>query len=108
MRILLPLGFLLALQVLDIAVHIATDQFEPLRIASNLVISLAAIAAVFLSRHSSRLLLVSGGFYLALHLLFLVQFGLTNPATGTMRVPLFVLVAGSLALTALLGRRIRP
>ncbi len=97
--ILLPLGLLIAVQMFDIAVHIATGQVEPLRIASNIVIVAGAFAAMRLAPGAARSAVWIGGLgYLALNLVFLAVFGLTNPATETVRVPLFVFVAVSLAL----------
>ena len=52
------------------------------------------------------ILLGASGVYLAMNILFLVQFGLVNPNTGGLRVPLFVFVFGSLALAAWQLRRL--
>ena len=40
---LIPLILQLVVQALDIFVHAATDQLEPLRVASNVILGLAAM-----------------------------------------------------------------
>ncbi|MEO0591883.1 MAG: hypothetical protein AAFZ11_15180 [Pseudomonadota bacterium] len=97
---LLPLILQLVLQALDIAVHAATDQIEPLRVASNAVLGLAALVAARSGRFARPLLVGASVAYLALNIWFLFQFGLVNPNTGGVRYPLFVFVFGSLALAA--------
>lgn len=88
-------------QFFDIAIHAATDQLEPLRVASNVVILLwLGLAAS--GRIAPRLRQVgigSIGVYLLLNALFLAQAGFTNPAQGgEVRWMLFLLVALTLAL----------
>ena len=105
-RVLLPLLLLGGLQALDILLHALTGGVEPVRLASNIIIGLGAIAAVFAPPQRAVALLFSGGvIYLVLNLAFLVQHGLVNPATDAFRSPLFGFVAGSLLLAAWLARR---
>lgn len=106
-RVLIALAALIGLQALDVILHIATGQFEPIRILSNAVLVAGAVAGVVVTPRSTPLLVVAGGLYLALNAVFVLQHGLVNPATDALRLPLFVFVAGSLVLAAWLGRRVR-
>lgn len=98
-RLLLPLGLLGAWQLLDVAVHVATGQVEPLRIASNVIILVGAFAAARLAPpQADRMLFAAGGIYVALNVLFVAQYGLINPATDALRIPLIGFVLASLVL----------
>ena len=99
---LIVLILLLGWQALDIAVHVATGQVELQRIAGSLVISAGALIFYLSNRD---LLVLSGAVYLALNVAFLAQHGLVNPASGALRVPLFVFVLVSLGLLLWLRRR---
>ncbi|MEL6169273.1 MAG: hypothetical protein AAFR35_11310 [Pseudomonadota bacterium] len=103
---LLPVIVQLFLQAFDIVVHVATDQLEPLRVASNLILGVAAFIAARPGRFAGPIIFVASVAYLVLNILFLFQFGLTNPSTGGLRYPLFAFVAGSLALAYWQWRRI--
>ena len=103
---LLPLILQLVSQALDSVLHAATDQLEPLRVASNLILGLAAVIGARPGRLARPLILVASGAYLALNILFLFQYGLVNPNTGGLRYPLFAFVIGSLALAAWQWRRV--
>ena len=92
-------------QIVDIAIHFANDQIEPLRILASVLILLAATTAGQLASLRSPILLGAGFAYLALNLVFLAQHGLINPETETLRLPLFVFVLVSLVLLWLIGRR---
>ena len=93
-----PLILQLVLQALDVLLHVATDQLEPVRVASNLILGLAVFIAARPGRFARSLILVASGAYLALNILFLVQYGLANSNTGGLRIPLFGFVVGSLVL----------
>ena len=101
---------LLLVQAIDIAVHAATNQIEPLRITSNLVIGLW-VALIAIKTFRTWFGFAAWGAitgYLALNCLFLVREGLTNPNQGdNLRFPLFlflgVTVSLSLALAKLTG-----
>ena len=98
-------GALIALQMLDVAVHVATGQVEPLRLLSNLVIGAGASAWVFVpALRGPTLLWASGAVYLGLNGLFLAREGLVNPTTEALRIPLFAFVLLSLLLLAWLRR----
>ena len=100
----LILIFLLLLQVIDIAIHLATNQVEAVRVTSNLCIAAGALVGTLVAGGVARLLMVLGGLaYAALNLLFLVQHGVINPANDAIRVPMFAFVFASLALYALMS-----
>ena len=88
-------------QIFDVTIHAATDQLEPIRVASNVII-LAWLGLVAGGRGGIRSI-SSGmvGGYLLLNLLFLAQEGITNPAQGgALRVMLLVLIALTEGLSA--------
>ena len=101
----LPFAFLIAIQVLDVMVHVAADQMEPIRITSNLVIIVGAVGAYLSGRLNVLLSVLSGITYLVLNAVFIAQAGLANPQTGALRLPLFVFMAASLAVLIWLSRR---
>ena len=105
-RALVPLTLLIGLQVVDLILHAATGGIEPIRAASNVVVVFGAAASVFAKRHSRRSLIIAALLYFALNLAFLLQHGLTNPATASLRIPLFGFVIGSLVLTSWVRRRL--
>ena len=107
-RVLIPLVLLIVLQILDVVVHVATQQIEPIRITSNAVLSAGALAAVLLAVSASRFAIpLAVTAYLVLNLLFLAQHGTVNPTTEALRLPMFVFVLGSLGLSHWLRLRIR-
>lgn len=88
-------------QFFDIAIHAATDQLEPLRVASNVVILLWLVlpASSKISGYKGRTGFASMAVYLLLNGIFLAQAGFTNPAQGgEVRWMLFLLVALTLTL----------
>ena len=106
------LGVAIALiQLFDIAIHAATDQLEPLRVASNAVILLWLVLMAFgiLRGYARQTGIASVGLYLLLNALFLAQAGFTNPAQGgAVRWMLILLVALTVALSARLLSTRRP
>ena len=94
----LPIVLILALQGIDIALHIATDQFEIIRVASNIVVALGAMAMFFTPNFARLALLGSGATYLLLNAIFVAQNGVSNPDTNALRVPLIGFVIVTLAL----------
>lgn len=99
-RATLPLMLLLGLQVLDVLVHVAADQFEPLRLTASAMMSLGAVGAFLTPAQSRTAAPLSALGYLALNVLFVVENGIVNPETDQLRIPLMVFVAGTLALVA--------
>lgn len=99
-----------AVQVLDIFIHAATDQMEILRVTSNIVI-LLWLAVLYLGKLRSSSLFASLGtigLYFALNLVFLAREGLTNPEQGgAPRIALFILVFLTVVVSAFLTAKYR-
>lgn len=98
-----------AVQLFDIAIHAATAQLEPLRVASNLII-LAWVFLIISGRLSEKIRSVtigSVGAYLGLNIIFLILEGVTNPNTGAVRGMLFLLVILTTTLSIVLARRFK-
>ncbi len=92
---------LFLVQIFDIVIHAATDQLEPLRVTSNLII-IAWLATIAFRRSKGKNVtaaLISIGGYLGLNIIFLALEGLTNPNTGELRITLFILVFLTAALS---------
>lgn len=100
------LGGILLIQVFDIGIHVATNQIEPLRIASNLII-LAWTVVILAGKIHEKVVLATGVTvftYLACNILFLLREGVTNPNQGgNFRVVLFVLVGVTVGLSVVLA-----
>ena len=94
--ILSVLGIGIALiQLFDIIIHVATNQIEPIRISSNIIILLwlAVVASGKINTKFLPTAVGSIGAYLLLNLIFLALEGVTNPNQGgELRVTLFLLV----------------
>jgi len=84
-----------AIQIFDILIHAATNQLEPLRVTSNLII-LAWLAGWAFGKIENKLRPTSIGaivLYLLLNVIFLAREGFSNPEQGgEPRVMLFALV----------------
>lgn len=100
------LTFLALWQVLDILIHVATNQVELTRIAASALILAGALAAMKATR-PTLLLLCGGVLYLGLNLVFLAERGFTNTATGALRLPLFGFVIISLTALAWFHRTLK-
>lgn len=98
-------AFLITIQILDVLVHVASDQIEPIRITSNLLIIVGAVGAYLSGRLSVLLSVLAGISYFVLNAVFVAAAGLVNPETGTIRLPLFVFVGASLLVLIWLTRR---
>jgi len=102
---LLSIG-IAGVQLFDIIIHVATNQLEPIRVASNVLI-LLWLGIVASGRIKAQFTGVTGallGGYLGLNLFFLATAGLTNPEQGDApRIMLFVLIILTLALSAWLA-----
>lgn len=96
---------LVLVQLADVALHVATGQFEPMRVIASLVLAAWALTA-------AKAKMAAGwgalAVYLGLNALFLLQNGLTNPEQGgALRITLFALVLISTVLTFLIQRNKR-
>lgn len=98
------LGLAIALvQLFDIVIHVATNQVEPLRILSNIIILVWVGFAVlgWLKSQFRPTAVVAVSAYLLLNLIFLALEGVTNEAQGGgLRVMLFGLVFLTVGLSA--------
>ncbi|HJP81257.1 MAG TPA: hypothetical protein VJ841_02605 [Candidatus Saccharimonadales bacterium] len=85
-----------AVQLLDLIVHGSVGQLEPLRVAANIVMVVAALIPLFL-RHASGVLTVVVGLivYLILNTMFIVNDGIYN--NGSLRVGLVAFVLATVA-----------
>lgn len=82
------------IQFLDIALHAATNQLEPMRITSNLII-LLWLALMVSEKFKSKYLPIAASSisaYLLLNSVFLVLFSATVAPGGPLRMTLFVLI----------------
>jgi len=96
----LPLGLsIVVIQLIDVALHVATDQVELIRVLSNVIIGGWGLWSL---RDGVRIRLagfLAVAVYLGLNLAFLAMNGLTNPDKGDApRLTLFVLVGLTTAL----------
>jgi hypothetical protein len=93
-----PLGLfyvVIFLQVLDVVIHVAANQIEPLRLLASGVLAAALISTRFLTQRNFSLLGPAIGIYLACNLIFVLQNGLINNVSGEPRVALILLVVAS-------------
>ena len=105
-NILIGVGIAIAIiQLFDIAIHVATNQLEPIRVASNVIILvwLMAMASGRINTKFVQAAVASIGAYLVLNTIFLMQEGVTNPNQGgELRTMLFLLLFLTLTLSTLL------
>jgi len=86
----------LFVQTLDVVIHAASGMFEPLRVTANAMLVVGAWM-IFTSPAGARGVGAANGFaFVVLNGVFVAVHGMTNPETGNLRVPLLLLVAGSL------------
>lgn len=92
-------------QVFDISIHIALTQIEPIRLIANGVLFISLIATRFLpSNRGTWVFGLSGGIYLILNGIFVLENGLTNGISGEPRVMLIVIVLATAWSGVLYGR----
>ena len=106
-RLWLGIGLAIALvQLFDIAIHVATNQAEPLRILSNVVVLLWVAGRLFgwIGGHLRTTAVASVSAYFLLNLIFLAREGVTNEAQrGELRVVLLGLVFITVGMSAVWG-----
>ena len=99
-------GVIAIVQVFDIFIHVATNQVEPIRITSNIIILLWLTTVFAVSPFNANFLKMAIGSiaaYLVLNIIFLMLEGVTNAEQGgELRVTLFVLVLLTVTLSTLL------
>jgi hypothetical protein len=89
-------------QLLDIILHAATDQLEPIRVTSNIVILiwLSVLVAYKTDHRYVRTVLAAIGIYLVLNMIFLASEGIYNlEQGGGLRVTLFLLMLLTITLS---------
>ncbi|MFZ4814436.1 MAG: hypothetical protein ACOYL5_07875, partial [Phototrophicaceae bacterium] len=94
------------IQAFDILIHAATDQLEPIRVTSNILILLWLVLLASGRFNTRGVITALGaiGVYLTLNVVFLAVNGVTNPEQGgELRVMLFVLVFLTVTLGAVLA-----
>lgn len=95
-------------QLVDIIIHVTLNQIEPIRLVANAVVLIALLPTRLLpSAKGTWFLGLSGGAYLVLNGIFVLQNGLTNPAGGEPRVVLVVIVLATALSGVLYGRSLR-
>ena len=87
---------LMFIQALDVVVHLVTGNIEPLRISASLMLVVGAWMMLRSPAGAKGVGMANGFAYLLLNGVFLSVHGLTNPATGNLRIPLLMFVIGSL------------
>lgn len=97
---------LLAVQILDVVVHVAAGEVEALRIASSVTLALVAITGFFPIPIFFRRWTVFGAgiSYAVLNVVFVIAYGVVNPTSGSLRLPLVGFVVVSLVLLILTAR----
>lgn len=91
---------IIAIQILDILVHLLTNQFELIRVISNTVVILWVII-LQLNLHKIVLNLLTTimiSIYIILNGLFLLANGIYNPNNQSLRIPLLLFVLSSVIL----------
>lgn len=85
---------IILLQLFDILLHLLTNQFELIRVQSNIII-LLWVFYLYIKPHSLSLKIIttiSISIYLILNFLFIFEYGIINPIDNSIRVILFVLI----------------
>ncbi len=102
-KLSIGLGIGIALiQIFDILIHASTNQLEPFRVTSNILILLWTVGLSFglLKNRSLPVAAVFIGLYVLLNAIFLAREGLTNPAQGdSLRIMLLLLVTLTITLS---------
>ena len=91
----------LFVQTLDVVIHAASGMFEPLRVTANAMLVVGAWMILGSPAGAKGVGVANGFAFLVLNGVFVAVHGMTNPVTGNVRVPMVVLVVGSLAALAL-------
>ena len=86
----------LFIQAVDVIFHVASGHVESLRITASVMLVIGAWM-ILASPGGAKGVGVANGFaFLVLNGVFLSVSGLSNPETGSLRMPLFVFVGASL------------
>lgn len=77
-------------------IHAASGLLEPLRVSANVMLVLGAWMILGSPAGAKGVGVATGFAFLVLNGLFVAVHCMTNPVTGNLRVPMVVLVVGSL------------
>ena len=83
-------------QTLDVLIHAVSGMIEPLRVSANVMLVLGAWMILGSPAGAKGVGVANGFAFLVLNGVFVAVHGMTNPVTGNLRVPMVVLVIGSL------------
>jgi hypothetical protein len=83
-------------QTLDVLIHAVSGMIEPLRVSANVMLVLGAWMILGSPAGAKGVGVANGFAFLVLNGVFVAVHGMTNPVTGNLRVPMVVLVVGSL------------
>lgn len=98
-------GILAALTVFDIVIHVVSDQVEPLRIAGNIIVLVAALGILVVPRVRRAWVPIAAGLWnLVLNIIFIAQQGIG--ALGVALIAATTVLCVVLAVQ--LARRPRP
>ncbi len=94
------------IQLFDIAIHVATNQVEPIRISSNIIIMawLSIIVSGQFSKWFWQMALSAVGVYCVLNGIFLALEGVVNSENGQLRIMLFILLTLTIGLSLAMMR----
>mgnify|MGYP005704273553 CR=1 FL=1 len=77
-------------------IHAVSGMFEPLRVSANVMLVLGAWMILGSPAGAKGVGVANGFAFLVLNGVFVAVHGMTNPVTGNLRVPMVLLVVGSL------------
>ena len=86
----------LFIQAVDVFIHVASGHVESLRITASVMLVIGAWMIFALPGGAKGVGIANGFAFLVLNGVFLSVSGLSNPETGSLRMPLFVFVGASL------------
>lgn len=89
-------GGVLFIQAVDVFIHVASGQVETLRISASIMLVIGAWMILASPGGAKGVGIANGFAFLVLNGVFLSVSGVSNPETGSLRIPLFVLVSLSL------------
>ena len=86
----------LFIQAVDVFIHVASGQVETLRISASVMLVIGAWMILASPGGAKGVGIANGFAFLLLNGVFLAVSGVSNPETGSLRIPLFVLVTFSI------------
>ena len=86
----------IVVQALDVLIHAVSGMLEPLRVSANVMLGVGAWMILGSPAGAKGVGVANGFAFLVLNGVFVAVHGMTNPVTGNLRVPMVVLVVGSL------------